>query len=66
MSQELLTWVAQAGAVDMSQELLICHRGMGTGVQGGKQVSSYTYFRQGNSDKDTIKVYALCLSKPHH
>jgi hypothetical protein len=33
-------------------------------TQGGKQVSSY--FRQGNSDKDTIKVYAFFLSKTHH
>jgi len=52
-------------------------RGMETGIseaskrvsifsfatQGGKQVS--LYFRQGNSDKDTIKVYAFCLSKTH-
>jgi hypothetical protein len=53
-------------------------RGMGTGISeaskrvpifsfatqpGGKQVSSY--FRQGNSDKDTIKVYSFCLSKTH-
>ena len=33
-------------------------------AQGGKQVSFY--FRQGNSDKDMIKVYAFCLSKTHH
>ena len=53
-------------------------RGMGTGIseaskrvpisafatQGGKQVSSH--FRQGNSDKDTIKVYSFFLSKTHH